>query len=306
MQLKYCFKKEWSQFLRTFRLLVIIIAFFATALSYPALFGFTNAVLQNFDDFSADGSEQTLSVSFDGSQAPENSESPQNPEDILGGMGMGDMLELYSDARAMFAVTATMTASTGTLIAMLLLMSAAGGEQKKRAMIVPMCSGLTYKNYLIPKFVIYPLSLFSVTFLSVAAAGFLCNAIFPNNHISFGMIMLVALIGAVYVTFLTTIHLSLGLCTSRPGIMAASVYVGASIIESLLQGFGLFRFHPFALNTLISEIGMNPEFSVADETLNIAVSIAIAVVICVVMFFLALGVLSAKKINNREEVKPEF
>lgn len=301
MQLKYCFKKEFSQFTRTFRLLVIIISFLAIAVSYPALFGFTNAVLQNFDDFNSDSTEQTASISFNGTEAPEN---PENPEDILG--GMGDMLELYSDAKAMFSVTATMLFSTGSLIAMLLLMSAAGGEQKKRAMIVPLCSGLTYKNYLVPKFVIYPLSLFSVTFLTTTAAGLLCNGIFPNNHSSFGTIMLVSLLGAVYVTFLTTIHLSLGLCTSRPGIMAASVYVGASIIESILQGFGLFRFHPFALNSLISQIGMSPEFSLADETLNIVVSIAIAVVICIVMFFLALGVLSAKKINNREEVKPEF
>ena len=189
---------------------------------------------------------------------------------------------------------------------MLLLMAAAGGEQKKRAMIVPMCSGLTYKDYLIPKFVIYPASLFIISFAGTLFAGLLCNMMFPSNHISFANMLLVSLLAAVYVTFLTTIHISLGLCTSHPGIMAGSVYVGASIVESIMQGFGLVKFHPFALTSMISQVGMNPEFSAADEALNIVVSIAIAFVICILMFFLALGVLSAKKINNREEIKPEF
>lgn len=299
MQLKYCFKKEWSQFLRTFRFVVIIIVMFAIAVAYPALFAFTNAVLNNIDNITSELPGQTAALSFDGTG------TPAGTEDILG-EGMGDMLALYSDAGAMFAVTATMLASTGSLVAMLLLMAAAGGEQKKRAMIVPMCSGLTYKNYLIPKFVIYPVSLFVITFSSVAFAGVLCNILFPNNHVSAVNVILMSALAGVYVTFLLTVYLSLGLCTSRPGIMAATVYLGASLVESILQGFGLAKFHPFALTSLISEMGMVPDFSLADEALNIVVSIAVALVIDVMMFFLALGVLSAKKINNREEVKPEF
>lgn len=296
MQLKYCFKKEWSHFTRTFRLGIVIIAFFATSVSLPALFGFTNMILQEMEDMP--GFEQFAAVSFD--------DSGLSSDDILGDIGIGDMFDLYSDAGAMFAVTATNIISTGALVAMLLLMSAAGGEQKKRAMIVPMCSGLSYTNYLIPKFVIYPISLFAVSFLSVSAAGLLCNGIFPNNHVPFAKIMLISLLAAVYAVFLTTIHLSLGLCTSHPGVMAAVVYLGSSVVDTLLQGFGLAKFQPFALNALITQIGMVPDYPIEEEAFNITVSIAIAVVICVMMFFLALGVLSAKRINNREEIKPEF
>lgn len=296
MQLKYCFKKEWSQFVRTFRLTVMIVVFIAVSVSLPALFGFTNMILQEaqgMTDFT-----QFASVSFDGSGS--------SYDDVLSGIGIDNMFDLYADAGVMFSVTASNIVSTGALVAMLLLMPAAGGEQKKRAMIVPLCSGLSYTNYLIPKFVIYPISIFLTSFVSVSFAGLLCNGIFPNNHVSAANIMLIALLAAVYAVFLTTVHLSLGLCTSRPGIMAASVYLGSSIIDSLLQGFGLAKFQPFALSALISQIGMVPDYPVAEETLNIAVSIAIALVVCVLMFFLALGVLSAKKINNREEIKPEF
>ena len=300
MQLKYCFKKEWSQFVRTFRLTVMIVVFIAVSVSLPALFGFTNMILQEaqgMTDFT-----QFASVSFDGS-GYNYGYADDNP---LAGIGIDNMFDLYADAGVMFSVTASNIVSTGALVAMLLLMPAAGGEQKKRAMIVPLCSGLSYTNYLIPKFVIYPISIFLTSFVSVSFAGLLCNGIFPNNHVSAANIMLIALLAAVYAVFLTTVHLSLGLCTSRPGIMAASVYLGSSIIDSLLQGFGLAKFQPFALSALISQIGMVPDYPVAEETLNLAVSIAIALVVCVLMFFLALGVLSAKKINNREEIKPEF
>lgn len=296
MQLKYCFIKEWFQFVRTFRLTVMIIAFFAVSVSLPALFGFTNAILQELNDIP--DNVQFASISFD--------DSGVSSDDIFGGLGIEDMFDMYADAGTMFAVTATNIVSTGALVSMLLLMSAAGGEQKKRAMIVPICSGLSYTNYLIPKFAIYPATLFITGFLSVMASGFLCNAIFPNNHVSVVNIMLISLLAAVYVMFLTTVHLSLGLCTSRPGIMAAAVYIGASIVETLLQGFGLAKFHPFALTALISQIGMVPDYPIEEEWLNIIVSISIAIVICVVMFFLALGILSAKKINNREDIKPEF
>ena len=296
MQLKYCFKKEWSQYVRTVRLTVIIIVFAAGAVLFPALFGFVNFILQQANELP--DIVQSASISFD--------DSGFSSDDIMAEIGMDEMLELYSDAGTMFAVTATSVISTGALVTMLLLMPAAGGEQKKRAMIVPLCSGLSYKNYLIPKFVVYPASLCIISFLSVSAAGLLCNTIFPNNHVSADRLLLIAFLSAVYVVFLTTIHLSLGICTSRPGIMVAAVYLGSSIIENLLQGFGLAKFHPFALTALITQMGMLPDYSIAEDSLNIIVSVIIAMIICVVMFFLALGVLSANKINNREEIKPEF
>lgn len=304
MQLNYCFKKEWAQFTRTYRLLVILIAFVAISVSNPALFGFTNAILQGLNAEELPGTEQTASISL---SASDFQDAPNGgTDDIFGELGFEDVMDVYSDAGLMFSLTASTVVSTGSLVIMIALIPMAGGEQKKRAMIVPMCSGLSFKNYLIPKFVIYPLAIFTVTFLSVFGAGMLCEAIFPNNHPVIVNVVLTAFLAAIYVVFLTTVHMSLGLCTSRPGVMAVVVYGGSSIIESLLQGFGLVRFHPFALTTLIANICISSDFSIADEASNILISVIISLVVCVVMFFLALAVLSAKKINNREEIKPEF
>ncbi len=297
MQLKHCFKKEWSQFTRTFRLLALILIFFAMFMSYPALFGFAGSIL-NKDFLESPPIEESAAVSLGTVKTSAN--------DIMSEIDMDAMVKMYSDAGLMFGTTVVMTLSSCVLVAMLLFMSAAGGEQKKRAMIVPLSSGLKFKNYLIPKFTIYPLFSFAITFLCTTFAGVACNIIFPNNHVKTENMIVAALLAGIYVMFIITVHLSLGLCTSRPGIMAAAIYVGSSIVQSLLQGFGITEYHPFAITSMIGDILMLPEYSFADNMMNIVITITVALVVCIVMFFLALGVLNAKKINNREEIKPEF
>lgn len=297
MQLKHCFKKEWSQFTRTFRLLALVLIFFAMFISYPMLFSFAGSVL-NQDFTEIPSTEQAAVISPDTVKTSAN--------DIMSGIDMDAMIDMYSNAGMMFGTTVVLTLPSCVLVVMLLFMSAAGGEQKKRAMIVPVSSGLKYKNYLIPKFIIYPLSAFAITFLSTVSAGVACNVIFPNNHVSAVNMVVAALLAGIYVMFIATVHLSLGLCTSHPGIMAAAIYVGSSVVQSLLQGFGITEYHPFAISSLISDILMMPEYSFADNMMNIVLSIVISIAVCILMFFLALGVLNAKKINNREEIKPEF
>ena len=190
---------------------------------------------------------------------------------------------------------------------MLILMSAAGGEQKKRAMIVPMCSGLDYKNYLIPKFVMYPLTVFVVTFFSSLTAAGLCNIMFTVNKVSGINILMCSLIMSVYMAFMVSVFLSLGLCTSRPGIMAPVVFVGQMFLESLLNGLGITKYHPFAMPGYVNSLpAVGNENMLFDDAASIIVSMLICIVISVLMYFLALGVLKAKKIDNQEENRPEF
>lgn len=298
MQLRYSFKKEWSQFFRTFRLWGIIIAIFSFAISNPLMFKFTSVVMNelanNMDEFQASITQTAQSSPAD------------NLNGMLGGMDISDMVDMYNDAGMMFSTTLVTFAAYGLLITMLILMSAAGGEQKKRAMIVPMCSGLDYKNYLIPKFVMYPLTVFAVTFLSSLTAAGLCNIMFTANKISGSNILLCSLIMSVYMAFMVCVFLSLGLCTSRPGIMAPVVFVGQMFLESLFNGMGLTEYHPFAMPGYVNRITAAGYEIESGEMISIFVAILICIIISVLMFFLALGVLKAKKIDNQEENKPEF
>ncbi len=329
MQLKYSFKKEMAQFFRTFRFLGVVIVIFSFALSNPLLFKFTSTMLDvmnsGLEDITSNGSGNTPSVPHNQTDifggltlsANRNGEldiqAPHNPEDpmasleaALGDMGMDDMLDVYKDAGLMFATTITTFAAGPILVIMLLLMSAAGGEQKKRAMIVPMCSGLKYKSYLLPKFTIYPLTVFAATFLSSLMAGLLCNAMFPNNKVAGGIMLLSSLLIAIYNGFIISVYLALGLCTSKPGVMTALLYVGQMLLQTLLNGFGLRDYHPFALLNYIGGEMVMEGYSLSENAPAIIVSAALAVVIAVLMYFLTLAVLGAKKINNQAENEPEF
>lgn len=249
-----------------------------------------------------DGKPQFTASFSQNAQAPSTS-------DIFGEMDISEIADYYNDAGIMFSLTIVSLAVYGLLITMLILMSASGGEQKKRAMIVPMCSGLDYQNYLLPKFVIYPSFVFAVTFLSSLMAGGLCNAMFELNKIKIENMLLCSLMMSVYMAFIVCVFMSLGLCTSRPGIMAPVVFVGQLFLDSFLTALGITKYQPFALLGYCNAINVSPEkggIVLSEEAASIAVSIALCIVISVLMYFLSFGVLKAKKIDNTEENKPEF
>lgn len=294
MQLKYSFKKEWAHFVRTGRLLGLIAAIFSFALSTPLMMKMC-AVILEMVDMNTDSMTASVTGSASGM-------------DSALGVGMDDILDLYSDAGMIYVETITSFCGLSLLIVMLILMAAAGGEQKKRATIVPMCSGLEYKNYLIPKFVIYPLSTFAVTLVSGLAAGALCNALFTENKVSGDVMLLSTVMVSVYMLFITCVYLSVGLCMSRPGVATVLVFIGQSLLQSIFLNVGLIDYNPFTLISLPSGMVLSEGegFFLAESMPSIIVGMAISVVVAVLMYFLALGVLNAKRIDNTEEEKPEF
>ncbi len=291
MQLKYSLKKEWAQFSRTFRLWGIIIAALATSLLYILMFKFTGAIFESMEEMG----EMSMSAASGGN--------------LFGDLGinMGDMIAMYLDAGMMYSVVMSSICSIALLVIVLVLGSAAGGEQKKRAMIVPLCSGLDNKSYVLAKFIVYPISVFVIIFLTSLLSGALCNALFPNNKVGYDLVLLGSILAGIYMVFAVSVFLSLGLCTSKPGIMAAIVYIGTTILQTVFLRFQLYDYNPFTLLNLVSgEMFADPDFSLADNAASIAVGVVISLLVSVLMCLLAVAVLNAKKINNQEEKKPEF
>ena len=286
MQIRYGFKKEWLQFSRTFRLGGILIAIFSFALADPLMYMALNVMMNYMSNI--DYSQMTASL----------------------GMGTGaDAFEMVSgminDSGLIFSMTMTDLCAMSLLIIMLILMSPAGGEQKKRATIIPSCCGLKYFNYLVPKFVIYPLTVCGGTFLATMTAGGLCNILFQENHVDFGMMLLAAFLCAVYAAFITTVYLSIGLCTSKPGVVPVLVYLGTSLVEIILTSLDLTKFHPFTLRALVTTEMFMGDFELSENIASICVGTLLSIIVMVLMFFMAYAVLNAKKINNQED-KPEF
>ena len=188
---------------------------------------------------------------------------------------------------------------------MLVLMSPCGGEQKKRATIIPATAGLETSSYLIPKYVIYSGTVFAASFLAGCISGGLCNLLFSADRVEPGMMLLAALMCGVYMTFYIVVYMSIGLCTSRPGVVTVIMYIGVSLVQIILTNLKLTKFHPLTLRSLICGEMFGDDFVLADNGASIAVGIALSVVIGVMMYVLTLTVQKGTKINNQEN-KPEF
>lgn len=281
MQIKAGFKKEWLQFSRMFRFWGVIIGTFSFALADPLMFWAMNALLGNLTSTDMYGS-------IGGAVDIENS------------MGM-----LFGNAGSIFGGTMADLCATSMLVVMLILMSPCGGEQKKRATIIPSCAGLDTFSYLIPKYVIYPGTVFVCGFLSALISGGLCNLLFTDGRVDAGIVLLAAFMCAVYMAFFITVYMSIGLFTSRPGVVTVFMYIGVSLVNILLTSLDLTKFHPLTLRSLVVGEMFHDDFVLADNVASIVVGIVLSVVVAVMMFILTLAVLKSKKINNQED-KPEF
>ena len=291
-QIRYGFKKEWLQFSRTFRFGGIIIAIISFAIADPLMYKMLAVMMAAMPEL------MNESLSFIPALVS-----------TAGEFSAGEMFEevagMYNDAGMVFSLTMVDLCVSAVLISMLILMSPSGGEQKKRATIIPAASGLDYFNYLVPKFVLYPATIFVLTFLSAVLAGFLCNGLFTENNYEVGLMFLGALLCAIYAAFIIAVYMGIGLCTSRPGVATIIMYFGTTLIQLILTSLDLTQYHPFTLRALVSGEMFAGDFVLSDNIASIAVGAVLSVVIGVVMFFMTLCVLKAKRINNQED-KPEF
>ncbi len=286
MRNNFGFKKEWLHFTRTFRFGGILIAIFSLALANPLLYKAMIVMLQAMGEM------------------PEIADDPTGAMTDITAM-TGEAAALFDSASTVFSLAMAELCATAVLVIMLIMMSPCGGEQKKRATIIPACSGLEYKDYLLPKYVLYPSVIFAAVFTVCILAGLLSNALFVNDIMDFGTIALASLFCSIYIAFMFIVYMSIGICTSRPGVTTVLIYIGQTLITLILTSMGLTRFNPFTLRSLVIGEMFMEDFSLADEMTSIIVAIVLSVVIAVLMFFLTLAVLGAKKINNQEN-KPEF
>jgi ABC-2 type transport system permease protein len=272
MQLKANFKKEILAFTRTKMLMIIVLVFVGLAIFDPLMYrGMAMLV-------------EVMSDSFEEMN-----------------LGVEGMIALFTED-ASTGVLGFMTDITlmGMIIFLLLINGFAGGEQKKRSIIIPRSSGLRSLGYILPKFIIYPIAAFVVSLLGVLVAGALSAVIFINNDLEVGRLFTAGALMGVSLAMYTCFHLALGTATGKAG-MSAAVCIGASILvptffELLSTGFDgdLIAYNPFAFTNM----ALGALFGQAPPADEILITVAIAVGIMIAVYFLALFVQNARKIDN--------
>jgi ABC-2 type transport system permease protein len=185
-------------------------------------------------------------------------------------------------------------AGLGMIVYFLIISSFAGGEQKKRSIIIPQSSGLGSLSYILPKFIVYPLAILILSVLGTIAASLISGWAFEVNDLVFSRVLVAGLLMGVYNMFFTCIHLTIGTGTGKPFISSAICIGTLLIVPSLFVLANMTpAFNPF---TLIS--AATSALHGGEESLDIIVGIIVAFVLMAILFFIALFAQNARKIDN--------
>lgn len=231
--------------------------------------------------------------------------------------GLGDLMDSMSDiydemgmdvsgmtgmlsAESALGVSTTVSdlTTTGLIIYLLLINRAAGGEQKKRDVIIPQTAGLRSTGYLFPKYIVYPLSAFVLSVLGMFVSWGVSSVAFEINNVNATQVLIAGILVGMCMMFYVCFHITLGTATGKPGLSAAVCIVASVLLPSIFVIVGTdYLFNPFALNTMATDIIVNLEIS-GELMRDIAATIAFALGLMVLSYFIALFAQNAKKIDN--------
>ncbi len=270
-------KKELMLLTRGGRLIGILLLVLGLCLAYPALYKFSAVMMEQLTEMGQQigGEMGDFTNSFN--------------------EGMGSLTEQLggSFAEVGFFGAVLSYMGEGFLILSLILMATAGGEQKKRSVIIPNCAGLTPEGYVLPKFILYPIFYTVLTFIGILLAGVITQLLF-DTAIATDQLFFSALCASVFNFYMTALYFTLGLCTGKAGMAVVVVFLGTSLLQMLLQGADMLHYNPYALYVMAS----SPVAEV-DKT-DFAVSLAITIGLSICFCLITLVVRKVKKIDNSQ------
>ncbi|MCM1054822.1 MAG: hypothetical protein NC394_04785 [Bacteroides sp.] len=292
--LKIGIKKELMFFTRSFKMGGIIIAALVLAIASPLLMKLSGAMMSSLGSAISDNSEY-------GENYPEANVNVSVNGFSSGNLDYEDMLELFdTENLAVLGLISAFGDLTNTLllIFMIVTMYSAGGELKKRSMIIPQNAGLSAGLYVLPKFLLYPTAAAVFAFAGMLVSGLTTAIAFSGAYeTDTARLLLAALAAAVYDGFIAALYFTLGLCTARAGIATIILYGGSAILSVLFTSFGADKFHPFALRDVAQDILTGQEI----DLVNLWGSVGVTALIILLCYFVTVFVISAKRIDNRGE-----
>jgi len=215
------------------------------------------------------------------------------------GTDISGMTEMLGTSASFGVASALENINGAALIVVLLLLNrAAGGELKKRAMIIPKSAGLRSFAYIFPKFIIYPVSIFIFAVIAAIVSWVLSAFLFEENDVAFSGVVIAGVLSGVSLMLYTCFHLTLGTATGRAG-MSASVCIAASIFLPLIFSVVStdYMYNPFALG-LLAMMAISSDAISTVSLLDIVVTVIFALAIMGVTFYISLFAQNAKKIDN--------
>lgn len=271
IQTKACFKKELLAYIRTSRFIIISAVVVGLAVLSPLM---VTGLAVLMDAMSGIYEEMGMDIST-----------------------MTDMLGSYASVGVSMSVGDI--TGVGLIVFLIMLNAFAGGEQKRRSIIIPRSAGLSSFSYIFPKFVVYPLSALLVGFVSILASWGVSAIAFDVNDVSFDVALFAGLLTGVCMMLYVCFHLALGTATGKAGISATICIIAAFLLPNIFAFADMqYMFNPFTLELLAMDIISRGDMSasiIADSLITVLIALAI-MMIC---YFLALFAQNARKIDNR-------
>ncbi|NMA79349.1 MAG: hypothetical protein GX967_01730 [Clostridiales bacterium] len=287
MQIKAGVKKEIIFFAKTFRMYGVLIAMIALAALSPLMLKASEVIFKNLPEIETEinmlaGTEENITIT----------ESEFGDNDAI--LEMQEMISMD------FAYISAISGITGNAILVLLLcmLGTAGGEQKKRSIIIPNCSGLKPVNYITSKYIVYPIFAFVSTIVVSILSYFLCKALFGAS-LDMAVILRYILSASLYMVFLVSLMLFMGITTGKAGLSATIIYVGATIIPSILSLFKINKYNPFALQHYFTGFA---DLSTKANKLELVLNVLITISLIVLFYILTVVIFNARQINNSKKI----
>jgi ABC-2 type transport system permease protein len=285
-QIKAGLIKEKLFFWRSFRFVGILITFVGCSLLLPLM----SAVMMAIGDMDM----LNLTVA-----------SLDNEIDFTMDLdGMEALLSMYQGESGLllsYSGTLMMFSDTALLVIMLMIMGAAGGEQKKRSIILPQTAGLSVPGYVLPKFMFYPAVVFVMTVVFSFFTNAVCHAVFKMSY-SFEAVLITGVLMGIFMMFMVCLYLFLGISLTQPGLSVFYVYAANTVFMLLIPAFSIDRFTPFNLRTLADVVIINDANSRSVYqgigASDLLVTVIISLALCVVFMLLTLFAMTAKRMDN--------
>jgi len=270
MQIKAGFRKEILAYFRTKKLMIIALVLIGLAVFSPVMIAGMGFLMDSMGDI------------YD-----------EMGMDVSGLTGM-----LLSSSSTGVITTVSDITTTGLIVLLLMINMAAGGEQKKRAVIIPKSAGLKSLPYILPKFIIYPLSAFIFAIAAMFVSWGISSVVFDVNDVTLNGVLLAGVLSGVCLMLYTCFHVTLGTATGKAGMSAAICIAASFILPNIFSLSDLeYMYNPFAMNLLATNYITNNAISGA-ELRDIAMTIIFAIALMFISYLIALFAQNARKIDN--------
>lgn len=272
MQIKASFRKEILAFFRTNKFLIVAIVIIGWAIVSPLIIVGSVALLEAMEPL-YDAIGMDISA-------------------------MTGMLDATTVSMGVYTGI-TNTTQVGLIVYLLLINSFAGGEQVKRSVIIPRSSGLRNFCYVFPKYIVFPAAAFFLTVIGAFASWGISALVYDVHDVAAMGVLLGGALAGISMMFYVCCHLTLGTATSKPGMSAAVCITAAMLLPDIFSFSGAdLIYNPFTLNYLGASL-VHETAMLYYQQLDVIMSVVVAFVLMLILYFIALFVQNAQKVDNR-------